>query len=278
MSKKIGFKCFCYFLILLFAVLFMLPLYIMVTTSFKTPDQIFIKPPQWIPSPFNFTYYGNYFTNATFWTYFQNTAFITFANIFLAVLVNPIIAFSFAKLRWPGRNLCFMLMMATMMLPEQVKIIPLFERFMAFGWLNTYMPLIILSCFGNPTFVFLLRQFILGIPNSIYDSARIDGCNNYRLFFSMTLPLLKAPIATIVIFEFMNIWNDFFKPLIFINSNARKTLALGLMDLIANNAAGSLNWGNAMTAAVMSLIPCVILFFAMQRFFIEGLTKYNINK
>ena len=203
--------------------------------------------------------------------YFKNTMIITGFNILAAVLVNPLVAFSFARMRWPGRRMFFTILLITIMLPVQVTLIPIYIIFRDLGWLNTYLPLIIPLFFGNPVYIFLIRQFILSMPGEMLDAGRIDGCNNYRLYLSLTLPLLGAPIATVAIFQFMFSWNDFLYPLVFINSDDMKTLALGLMDLMSQSQfTGVFDWGLSMSATALALIPCFIVYLIAQRYFIQG--------
>lgn len=267
-----------YLLVIITLAYFILPLYIMVTTSVKTPQQVFASPTKWIPNPVISEYYMTYISNPRFWTFFKNSVIITMLNVLGAVIVNPIVAFAFARLRWPLRNVFFFLLLGTLMLPEQVTVIPLYIVFLKLRWLNTYLPLIVPNFFGHPVFIFLLRQFILAMPKDILDAGRIDGCNNYRLYWNLTFPQLTAPIATIAIFRFMWTWNDFFRPLIYINRTKMKTLALGLMDLMAEAGPFTiLDWGNVMTLTTLTLLPCFVIFFLLQRLFVKGIHISSVN-
>ena len=267
-----------YLLVIITLAFFILPLYIMVTTSVKTPQQVFASPTKWIPNPVISEYYMTYISNPRFWTFFKNSVIITMLNVLGAVIVNPIVAFAFARLRWPLRNVFFFLLLGTLMLPEQVTVIPLYIVFLKLRWLNTYLPLIVPNFFGHPVFIFLLRQFILAMPKDILDAGRIDGCNNYRLYWNLTFPQLAAPIATIAIFRFMWTWNDFFRPLIYINRTRMKTLALGLMDLIAEAGRFTiLDWGQVMTLTTLTLLPCFVIFFLLQRLFVKGIHISSVN-
>ena len=260
-----------YLFVLATVLFFLLPVFWMASTSFKEPKQVFSTPPTWIPLPPVADYYAENLGNAQMRGYFKNTMIITGFNILAAVLVNPLVAFSFARRRWPGRRLFFTVLLITIMLPVQVTLIPIYIIFRDFGWLNTYLPLIIPLFFGNPVYIFLIRQFILSMPGEMLDAGRIDGCSNYRLYFNLTLPLLGAPIATVAIFQFMFSWNDFLYPLVFINSDAMKTLALGLMDLMTQSQfTGVFDWGLSMSATALALVPCFIVYLIAQRYFIQG--------
>ena len=182
-----------YLFVLATVLFFLLPVFWMASTSFKEPKQVFSTPPTWIPLPPVADYYAENLGNALMRGYFKNTMIITGCNILAAVLVNPLVAFSFARMRWPGRRIFFTILLITIMLPVQVTLIPIYIIFRDLGWLNTYLPLIIPLFFGNPVYIFLLRQFILSMPGEMLDAGRIDGCNNYRLYLSLTLPLLGCP-------------------------------------------------------------------------------------
>lgn len=277
--RRKGSRILIYILVAITVVYFVLPLFIMLTTSIKNPAQVFTVPTKWIPNPVILDYYKLHFTNPKFWTFFKNSAIITGLNVAGAILVNPIVAFAFAKLKWPLRNVFFFLLLGTIMLPDQVTVIPLFVVFTKLRWVNTYLPMIIPNFFGHPVFIFLLRQFILGIPEEILDSGRMDGCGNFRLYWSLTLPQLTAPIATIAIFRFMWTWNDFFRPLIYINKTRMKTLSLGLMDILAEAGQGvALDWTNVMTLTTLTLLPCFVIFFVAQRLFVQGIQLTSVNK
>jgi len=267
-----------YSLVIVAAVFFALPLFWMISTSLKPTPQIFLSPPKWLPSPLIWDHFQNAITEFKFYLYFKNTLLITGLNVLAAVLVNPPIAFSFSLLRWPMRDFFFIVVLSTIMLPPQVTIIPLFVIFRNLGWLNTFLPLTVLPFFGHPIFIFLMRQFMKKIPFDLVDAARIDGCSNYRVYWNIILPLLKAPLATIAIFQFMWSWNDFFMPLIYINKTSMKTLSLGLMDYLAQATSGGfLDWGSLMAAGFMCLIPCLVIFFIAQDRFVEGIALTGIK-
>ena len=191
------------------------------------------------------------------------------------LLSSSLVAYAFACLKWPGRNGVFIFVLATMMLPMQVTMIPLFVLFKNFGWLNTFKPLIVPAFFGGGAFnIFLLRQFFLTIPGELFDAARIDGCSEWRIYWNIVLPLAKPALATVAILTFMMTWNDFFGPLIYLSDKLKGTLALGLAMFVGQHQT---EWGMLMAASVMMMIPMIVLFFLFQKYFIKGFMMSGIK-
>lgn len=257
-------------------VLFLFPWYWMIITSLKTPDQILQYPPRWIVHPITFRGYVEAFSQAKMPLYSRNTFIICVANVIGAVLSNCSIAYAFALIKWPGRDTVFVLVLATMMLPYQVIMIPLFLIFHRLGWVNTYLPLIVPVYLGGPFYIFMLRQFFRTIPGELTDAARIDGCSEVGILWRVVLPLAKPAMAVVALFEFIWSWNDFLGPLIYVNQEELFTLSLGLRAL-RHRYAGAGTMSVVMAAAFMSVIPVVILFFLTQRTFIEGITLTGLK-
>ncbi|QUI22174.1 carbohydrate ABC transporter permease [Vallitalea pronyensis] len=272
MSKKKADKrrrIMAYVLLSLGAMLFLFPFIWMVSTSLKSMNDIyrpginiFFKDPQW-------SNYVEAINTFPFLTYLKNTVLVTVLSIIGAIISCSLVAYGFAKIKAPGSSILFVIMLATMMLPGQVRIVPLFIFFRNIGWIDTLYPLFIQSFFANAFFVFLLRQFYMRLPNNLSEAARMDGCNAFQIWYKIYMPLSKPALISVAIFEFMGKWNDFFDPLIYINSDKYKTLALGLMSF-QNQYATKLNL--LMAADIVIIIPCIILFFIAQRYFIEGVT------
>ncbi len=205
------------------------------------------------------------------WGYVRNSMILVTLNIFGQILSSSLIAFAFSRLRWPGRDACFLVVLATLMLPPQVTLIPVFLIYKSLGWYNTLLPLWVPAFFGNAFYIFLLRQFMKGIPRDLEDSARIDGCGYPGIYGRIILPLIKPALAAIAIFTFMAVWNDFMGPLIFITDQELYPLSLGLFSLHATM--GALGRQEIMMAAsVLMTLPVIALFFAAQRHFIQGVT------
>lgn len=201
--------------------------------------------------------------------YVKNSVFLVILNICGQLLGSSLVAFSFARLRWPARDFCFMLVLATLMIPPQVTMIPVFLIFKSLGWYNTLRPLWVGSFFGSAFYIFLLRQFMKGIPTDLEDSAKIDGCGYLGIYWRIIVPLVRPALAAIAIFTFMGCWNDFMGPLIYLNDQRLYPLSLGLFALQVFQSG---NFGLMMAASVLMTIPVIALFFAAQRHFIQGVT------
>lgn len=256
-----------YLLLIAGAVLVLTPLAWMISTSLKEESQVFIFPPRLIPDPIVWSNYPRALTVLPFKIYFANSIIVSAFAILGSVLSSSLVAFSFARLRWWGRDVMFLLVLATMMLPHQVTIIPKFLIFRELGWLNTLLPLIVPYWGAGAFFVFLLRQFFTTIPRELDDAALIDGCSWLGIFWRVTLPLAKPALAAVAIFTFQWTWNDFFHALVYINSREKWTVALGLAAY--RNTFGT-SWNLLMAASVTTILPIVLVFFFAQRYFIQG--------
>lgn len=253
---------------------FLTPFVWAVSTSLKPSSQVFAFPPVWLPSPILWSNYVTALTELPFARYFANTATITFSAMVGDVLVSTTVAYGFARMRFPGRDLLFLVLLGTMMLPTQVTMIPIFIIFRSLGWVDTFLPLIVPAFFGSAFYIFLLRQFFLTIPNDLEDAALIDGANNLQTLWRIFVPLSLPAMATVAIFSFMYHWQDFFMPLIYLNSKELKTVALGLQMFRAEFGT---DWNLMMAAAVTTAIPCLLLFFFAQRYFISGIVMTGLK-
>ncbi|MGH2530853.1 MAG: carbohydrate ABC transporter permease [Thermomicrobiales bacterium] len=249
----------------------------LVSSSLKGPEEIFLLPPEWIPPSPRWSNYSEVLSKLPFFQYLRNTLVITFGAMIGQVLTSAICAFAFARLRWPGRDLLFAVLLATIMVPYTVTLIPTFILFKTFGWLDTFLPLIVPYWFGGgPFFIFLLRQFFRTIPMELDESARLDGASSWRIFWEIVLPLAKPALAVVTVLSFLAHWNDFFGPLVYLSSADNRTLALGLAAL------QGLAWGRDMTHLVMAvsvimITPIIVLFFVAQRTFIQGIVLTGIK-
>lgn len=204
-----------------------------------------------------------------FWRYAATSVFLVILNIVGNLFSCSLVAYAFARLRWPGRDLSFGIMLATMMIPPQVTMIPYFLIIKSLGWYNTLTPLWFVSFFGNAFNIFLLRQFMKGIPRDLEDAAKIDGCNVWQIYWNVILPLIKPTLACIAIFTFMGVWNDFMGPLIYLSDQRLYPLSLGLY---AFNVQAGGNYGMMMAGSLMMTLPVVVIFFFAQKYFIQGVT------
>ncbi len=255
--------------LILVGVLFFFPFAWLVLTSLKSVQEIFLFPPTILPQKVVWSNYAKAVTAIPFLQYFENTMTITIGKIVGSVLSCSLVAYGFSRIEWPGRETVFVLVLATMMLPFQVTMIPLYIIFDRIHWIGTYYPLIIPSWFASAYFVFMLRQFFRTIPTELSEAARIDGCSEPRIYWQIILPLAQPALATLVLFQFMWTWNDFFGPLLYLNDPRNWTLALGLLQFRSSHAVA---WEQLMAASTLVTLPSVIIYFFGQKTFIQGIT------
>jgi multiple sugar transport system permease protein len=257
--------------------IFLFPLLWMVTTSLKPSNEIFSVPPTIIPSVFKWSNYSEAFQIVPFGRHYLNTVFVVTICVIGNVFTAALCAYGFARLRARGRDVIFALFLATMMLPPQVTMIPIFILFQKLGWINTYWPLIIPAFLGGGAFnVFLLRQFFMSIPRDLEEAGLIDGCSRFMIFWRIFLPLSRPALLTVTIFAFMWHWNDFISPLIYLHDQDKYTLALSL-NLFKGMYITRTPWGPLMAASTMMILPVIALFFALQRYFVEGIAMTGIK-
>lgn len=258
--------------LLLLGCLFALPLFWMVSVSLQDIEGVFAQPYRWIPDPLRWENYKDAVTLFPFGRYLFNTAVITLSVVVCTLLSSSLVAYGFARLHFRGRNILFAVCLSTMMLPGQVTMIPLYVAYARLGWVDTFLPLIVPSLFGSPFYIFLLRQFFLTIPREFDEAALLDGAGRLRIYWSIILPLARPALATVALFSFVGTWNDFFGPLIYINSPDKATLTLGLQMLKAQIVGtGTVDWHLLMAASLLVMLPNVLVFFLAQKHFIKGL-------
>ena len=273
-SKLFG-DAITYLIIALCSVVILIPVLWMLSTSLKENSEVFLFPPRWIPKTLNWDNFIKGLTFLPFARYFANTSLITFGAVIGQMVSAPMVAFAFARLRARHKETIFVLILATMMLPWQVTMIPLFIWFKNFGLIDTFVPLILPNFFGGAFYIFLLRQFFLTISPELMDAAKIDGCGYFAIFFRIYLPLSKPALATVAIFTFMGNWNDFMGPLVYLSKNDNWTLTLGLSRF--TGMYGNTAWNLLMAASLITVLPCIILFFFAQRYFIQGIVITGVK-
>jgi multiple sugar transport system permease protein len=256
------------------SVLFLVPLIWTVSTSLKPLDQIFVYPIKWIPEPFVWQNYPDVFRRVPFLRYTINTTIITAFGVAGSLLGSSLAAYSFARLRYPGKRWLFLIMLSTLMVPGWATLIPSFIMFKSFRWLDTYLPILVPAFFATPFNTFLLRQFFLTIPPELEDAGRIDGASTFRIFTSIILPLAKPALATIAVFAFFHYWNEFIGPLIYLQTQSKFPISLGISSFVSEQTN---NYALMMAAATMALIPPLVLFFAAQRIFIQGVVVTGVK-
>lgn len=273
-ARRWGGKLLQHLLLLLGAVFFVVPLIFMVSTSLKALRQIAQFPPELIPDPVIWLNYSDVFFYAPMHRYFFNTLFLVFPAIFGAVFTSSLAAYAFARLRAPGRNVIFYVLLSTMMVPPFVVMIPTFILFAELGWVGGFKPLTIPYLAGSAFFVFLLRQFFLTIPKELEDAAFIDGAGRLRIYTHIVLPLAKPALATVTIFAFMGSWNEYMGPLIYLSHKNQYVLSLGLQVFTRVNRQ---EWGLLMAASTMMVAPVILIFFLAQKHFVQGITMSGIK-
>lgn len=264
-----------YIVLCAISVVFLLPWAWAVSTSLKPPQDLLKQPPNWIPSHIQWSNYSQVFRQVPFLRYIANTAFITVFSVIGAAASSAVVGYAFGCLRWRGRNILFVVLMATMILPTFVTFIPLYVIYARIGWLNTYLPLIVPAFLGNAFYIFLMRQFFARLPHEIFDSARVDGAGDWLIFLRVAVPLVKPGLIVVVLLQFIASWNDYFGPLVFLNDNSKYTIALGIAFLQGNY--GISNFAMVMAAAIISIVPIVILFFSAQKRFTEGVAMTGMK-
>ncbi len=261
-------------LLILGSIAMLLPFYWMVSTSLKTPLEALRFPPTWVPSSLQFSNYAEVFRQIPLWRYLANTVFITLLTLMGIFVTGIPAAYAFARFRFPGREILFMGFLALMMIPLPVYLVPSYMLLFKLGWIDTYAAMIV-PWIVNIFSIFLLRQHIKQLPQDLFDAARIDGCSNLRTLFRIVIPLCRAPIATITVFNVISSWNSFFWPLIVTNSDRIRPLQVGLAYFSREQ---STNYTLLMAATTIAIIPLVILFFVAQKQIIQSQARAGLKE
>ena len=273
-----------YGLLLILGIVFILPFVWMVSTSLKTDPQVYEIPPRVIPNPVRWANYPEILFGETWdWSVFLYNTLIRYAapNVVGVLASSILVAYGFSRINWPGRDVLFFVCMATMMIPYQVTMIPLFIIFRKLKWVNTYLPLVIPAFFGVPYFIFMLRQFFLGIPEELSDAARIDGCSELGILVRIILPLSKPALAVVGLFQFMGVWNNYLGPLIYLNDREMWPISVALDGMRRLLFSRSVNvphrYPYLMAINTVFVIPIILMFFLAQRTFIEGIAVTGLK-
>ena len=254
---------------LTFGTTMLVPLVWLVSTSFKEKGHEFIFPPQWIPDPVKWENYPTALTILPFNLYVRNTLIVVALALIGALLTSSLAAFAFARLRFPLRDFWFMVVISTLMLPGIVTLIPRFILFRHLGWVDTLLPLIVPAWLGGgPLNIFLIRQFFRTIPYELDEAARVDGANSLRIWWQILMPLSGPVLATVAVLSFLFHWNDFLEPLIYLNSEENKTIAIGLNTF---RSLQSSDWNLMMAASAVMIVPVLVIFFAAQKYFVQSI-------
>jgi len=263
-----------YSLIFLFAIVMIMPFLWMVLTAFKMPNEVITYPLKWLPSKFNFSNFPEAFSKAPFIRYYLNSIFVVVTVTLSTLFFTSLSGFAFAKYKFVGKNFLFLLILSGMMIPFQVQMIPIYLFLNRLNWIDTYQALILpfaVSAYG----VFLMRQFIQEIPDDLLGAARIDGCSESRIFFTVILPLCKAPLAALTIITFTSQWNSFLWPLIVIDTDNLRTVQLGLA--LFQSDRGILQYNLVMAITLVIILPVLIVFLSVQKYFTRGIALTGLK-
>ncbi len=271
-KRKLAGKIVIFSLLVLFAVYFLFPFVWMLSVSLQTEKEMMTTVGFWdslIPNSWRFLNYKDVFDTIPFARYFLNSAIIAAANVLGTVCSASVVAYAFAKLRWPGRTLCYTIMLVVMMLPSSVLMIPTYKMYSQMGLTNSWVPLILPAFLGGGAGnIILIQQFFKGIPRELMEASKIDGANEVQILLKIMMPLSKPVLATVAVFTFLFTWNDYLGPLIYVNDPNLQTVALALRSFQSQS---STNWGLLMAGSVISMIPSLLIFIFCQKYFLEGI-------
>ncbi|HEY5587120.1 MAG TPA: carbohydrate ABC transporter permease [Ruminiclostridium sp.] len=269
MKKNKKLSAILYILLITLVVISLFPFFWLIRSSLMTSTEIFSMPMQWLPKKPEIRNYYTALTSLPFLLYFGNTLTIVILNVLGNILSSSFVAFGFSRIKFKGRGFWFILLISTMMIPYSSVMIPQFIGWRAVGAYNTFLPLILPAFFGNAFYIFLLRQFYMGIPKEYDEAAFMDGANYLSIYAKIIIPMSKPALTTVGVFTFMGVWNDFFGPLLYLSDNTKYTLALGLRSFIGQYVS---EWNLMMAVSCVIILPMIVLFFFAQKTFIEGIT------
>lgn len=263
-----------FILVVVLMAIFISPFLVMILTSFKTNSDAFTIPVQLLPREWVTENYPAAIAAIPYFRYMGNTLFITVISVAGQLLVTPMIAYSLSKIKWKGSHIISGLLMATMMIPITVTMIPMYKIYSMIGWTNTYIPLILPTFFGKAFYIVIVRQFFAGVPNSLIEAAKIDGANEFQRYWKIALPLCKPALTTVGIYAFLDAWSDYLLPLIYITKPEKYTLSLGLQQFMSQY---SVDWARLMAAAVIFVLPVIICFAIFQKNFVQGIATSGLK-
>lgn len=261
-------------LLIVGAAIYAFPFFWMVSTSLKIPENIYLDPPQWFPDPVAWTNYVEIFDVGPVWSWIYNSTLITLVSVLARTVSSVLVAYGFARFNFPGSRILFFLLLSSLMLPGHVTIIPRFLMFRDWHWLDTYWPLIAPNFFGAAFSVFLIRQFLMTLPRELDEAAEIDGATSWDILWRLLVPLSKPVIATVAVFTFIDNWNDFFEPFIFLSSPDKLTLAVGIRWFRTQY---DTQFHLMMAISVVAVLPIVVAFLFTQKYFIRGIALTGLK-
>jgi multiple sugar transport system permease protein len=270
-------RAFLYALLVGGSAVILLPLAWMVSTSLKDLKDVFVFPPVWIPNPLHWENFRMAMTRLPFQIYFRNTLIIACTSMVAAATSSAIVAYGFARMDFAARDPLFLVMLATLMIPGHVTLVPRFILFNYLGLVDTFVPLIIQAFFGSPVYIFLLRQFFLTIPPEMDEAALIDGCSKWGILWRIILPQARPALGIVAIFSFLYHWDEFLNALIYLNSPEKRTLSLGMATFRATEGGIQPAWNLLMAASLAVMLVPIMIFFMAQRYFIQGIVFTGVK-
>ena len=276
-KKALFFRLLWYIIMILVSLVFCFPVLYLIFTGFKTPQETVAFPPTLIPKKWTLSAYEEGLSSGIFSKYLLNSIFVSGMVVIGTVSSAALVGFGFARLRSRMKNFLFMLVLATMMIPSSVTLIPVYSIYSKIGWIDTYLPLIVPAFTGGGAFsIFLIKQFFEAIPNELVESSKIDGAGWFTIFWKMFLPISKPVLLVVIIFAFVNSWNDFFAPLIFLINPEKFTVAIGL-NTFRNSYGAAMDIAPLMAMATLSVLPILLLFVFAQKYFVQGITTTGLK-
>ena len=276
-KKALFFRLLWYIIMILVSLVFCFPVLYLIFTGFKTPQETVAFPPTLIPKKWTLSAYEEGLSSGIFSKYLLNSIFVSGMVVIGTVSSAALVGFGFARLRSRMKNFLFMLVLATMMIPSSVTLIPVYSIYSKIGWIDTYLPLIVPAFTGGGAFsIFLIEQFFEAIPNELVESSKIDGAGWFTIFWKMFLPNSKPVLLVVIIFAFVNSWNDFFAPLIFLINPEKFTVAIGL-NTFRNSYGAAMDIAPLMAMATLSVLPILLLFVFAQKYFVQGITTTGLK-
>ena len=255
-------------------VTYAMPFVWMLSTAVKPGYQVYLVPPVWLPERYDWSNFWVPWNNLPFAQFYANTAIVTFFTVAGTLVSSSMVAFAFARMRFRGRDRLFLLVLSTMMLPNQVTLVPLYLLFTKLGWINSLLPLIVPHWFGSAFHIFLLRQYMMSTPLELDDAARIDGASWLDIYWRISVPLARPAIGVVSIFAFTGAWNDYLYPLIYLNETKNFTIALGL-PLLSSRYVTEIQ--QTMAQTVLAILPLILAFFLAQRYYIQGVVVTGVK-
>ena len=272
--KRIISRTLVHIILITIGLFFLLPFFWMLSTAVKPDELLYLTPPVWLPSPMHWDNFQKAAEFIPFFSYMGNSFSVAVLDVIGTIIACPLVAYGLSRLEWKGRDLLFFVTIAVMMIPTEVTMIPTFILFSELNLVGTYVPMFIQSFFGRPFMIFLLRQFFMNLPRDLEDAARIDGASEIKIYGRIILPLVVPGILTVGLFRFMNSWNDFIGPLLYLNKESMYTLPIGLQMFTTQYKT---EWQMLMAASLMTTLPVICIYFLVQKRFIEGITFSGIK-